>query len=127
MLGRAHQRLDAGEVTRAELIIDWCEALLAGGEVSAAAPAIAELGGFVAVSERLRAWHTCFAGQLSVLTDPQALRATAEAVAAAAEQLAAAGDDAGEAKAHSVHAAALGQTRSDRSKRDLILCDVDAG
>ena len=42
-----------------------------------------------------------------MLTDPQALRATADAVAAAADELAAAGDGAGEAKGHSVHAAAL--------------------
>jgi tetratricopeptide (TPR) repeat protein len=42
-----------------------------------------------------------------VLTDPQALRTTADAVAGAAEELAAAGDAAGEAKAHSVHALAL--------------------
>ena len=43
----------------------------------------------------------------AALTDPQALRATADAVAAAAEELASAGDAAGEAKAHSVHALAL--------------------
>ena len=42
-----------------------------------------------------------------MLTDPQALRATADAVAGAAETLAAAGDAAGEAKAHFVHALAL--------------------
>src|SRR6185369_7001991 len=59
--------------------------------------------------DRLRAWHTCFAGQLAVLTNPQALHATADAVAAAAEQLATLGDAAGEAKAHFVHATALGR------------------
>ena len=42
-----------------------------------------------------------------MLTDPQALHATADAVAAAADELAAAGDAAGEAKAHLVHALAL--------------------
>src|SRR5262249_11931175 len=56
---------------------------------------------------RLRAWHTCFAGERAALTDPQALRATADAVASAAEALASAGDSAGEAKAHFVHAIAL--------------------
>ena len=72
-----------------------------------AARALAELGRFTAGSERLRAWHACFAGELAVLIDPQALHATAEAVSAAAAALAAAGDVAGEAKAHSVHATAL--------------------
>jgi len=61
----------------------------------------------VGESPRLRAWHTCFAGELAVLTDPQALRATADTVAAAAETLAAADDAAGEAKAHFVLAMAL--------------------
>src|SRR6185369_11686344 len=60
-------------------------------------------------SPRLRAWHTCFAGQLTVLTAPEALRATSERVGAAARELAALGDAAGEAKAHQVHAQALGR------------------
>ncbi len=157
LLGRALDRLDASDPARAELALDWCEALLCAGEVGPAAKAIAELGRFIGEdaadqigapspthllsvgegrgegdarsvpspsgtltlpsptlskragedSGRLRAWHTCFIGQLAVLTDPQALHATADAVAAAAEELAAAGDTAGEAKAHSVHAAAL--------------------
>src|SRR5439155_3142347 len=77
------------------------------GDVGLAAGAIEELGRFTGNSERLRAWHTCFTGQLAALTDPQALRATVDAVAAAAEELASAGDAAGEAKAHSVHAFAL--------------------
>ena len=42
-----------------------------------------------------------------MLTDPQALRATTEAVAAAAGALATVGDAAGEAKGHFVHAMAL--------------------
>src|SRR5262245_12946204 len=107
LLGRALDRLDAADPARADLTLDWCEALLAAGDVGPAAPAIDELGRFAAESPRLRAWHTCFAGQRAALTDPQALRATADAVAAAAEALAAAGDAAGEAKAHSVHALAL--------------------
>jgi hypothetical protein len=107
LLGRALDRLDAADAARAELALDWCEALLAGGDVGPAAHAIAELGRFAGGAARLRAWHTCFAGQLAVLTDPQALRTTADAVAAAADELASAGDAAGEAKAHSVHALAL--------------------
>jgi class 3 adenylate cyclase len=107
LLGRALDRLDAADPGRADLALDWCEALLAAGDVGPAAGAVAELGRYIDGSDRLRAWHTCFTGQLAVLTDPQALRATADAVAAAAEELAAAGDAAGEAKAHSVHAGAL--------------------
>src|SRR5215468_2262051 len=110
LLGRAVARLDAADPARAELALDWCEALLAAGQVGPAADAIAELGRWISAdpaAERLRGWHTCFAAQRAVLTDPQALRATANTVAAAAETLAAAGDTAGEAKAHSVHAMAL--------------------
>src|SRR5262249_60815974 len=101
----------AAAPARAELAPDGCEALLAAGQVGPAAGAIAELGRWIdadpASPDRLRGWHTCFAAQRAVLTDPQALRATAHTVAAAAETLAAAGDTAGEAKAHSVHAMAL--------------------
>ena len=107
LLGRALERLEPESPARTELVLDRCEALLATGEVSAATPAVAELGRLASGSERLRAWHTCLAGQLAALTDPEALRATAEAAAAAAETLAAAGDAVGEAKAHSVHAGAL--------------------
>src|SRR5262249_56659878 len=81
----------------------------AAGEFGPAAGAIDELGRFIAGSDRLRAWHTCFAGQRAALTDPQSLRATVDAVTAAADALAAAGDAAGEAKAHSVLATALGR------------------
>jgi class 3 adenylate cyclase len=119
LLGRAIERLDLQDTARAELALDWCEALLAAGDVAAAAKAIDELDRWSSderratsderpeSSSRLRAWHTCFAGQLAVLTDPQALHGTAAAVAAAADALAAAGDGAGEAKAHLVHALAL--------------------
>jgi class 3 adenylate cyclase len=122
LLGRALDRLDAADPTRADLAIDWCEALLAAGDVTHATPAIDELARLCDLtannltpnnltpnhlSSRLRAWHTCFTGQLAVLTDPQALRTTSDAVAAAADALAAVGDAAGEAKGHFVHATAL--------------------
>ncbi len=107
LLGRALARLDADDGARADLALDWCEALLAAGDVGRAAAAIAELARFTSVSPRLRAWHTCFVGQLAVFIDPQALRATADAAAAAARVLADQGDAAGEAKAHAVHATAL--------------------
>jgi tetratricopeptide (TPR) repeat protein len=109
LLGRALDCLDAEDPARAELALDRCEALLAAGDVAPAARAVAELGRCAGASERLRAWQACFAGQLAVLSDPQALHASAEAVAAAGEALAAAGDAAGEAKAHSVHAQVLAQ------------------
>jgi class 3 adenylate cyclase/tetratricopeptide (TPR) repeat protein len=107
VLGRALDRLDESDPSRAELELDRCEALLAAGAVGPAAHAIDELRRFAGDSARLRAWHACFAGQRAVLTDPQALRATADAVAVAASDLASAGDPSGEAKAHSVHALAL--------------------
>ncbi|HVM96179.1 MAG TPA: hypothetical protein VMT89_07305, partial [Candidatus Acidoferrales bacterium] len=107
LLGRALECLDATDAQRADLALDWCEALLAAGDVAPAARALAELGRFADSSERLRAWHTCLAGQLAVLTSPQALRTTAAAVASAAIVLTSEGDAVGEAKAHSVHAIAL--------------------
>jgi hypothetical protein len=155
LLGRAVDRLDVDDAARADLALDWCEALLAAGDVGVAAKAIAELGRFIggaartpspthlSVEEgwgegtsggdapvapapgsltlpspalngragedsmRLSAWHTCFTGQLTVLTAPQKLQAAADAVADAAAALAKLGDAAGEAKAHSVHAQAL--------------------
>jgi class 3 adenylate cyclase/tetratricopeptide (TPR) repeat protein len=138
LLGRAIDRLDADAPARADLVLDWCEALLSAGDVVAAAKAIDELARFADASPplstagglgvtglgvtkeqrvapnpitpnplRLRAWHTCFAAQLTVLTAPQGLQGAADTVAAAAEQLAKLDDAAGEAKAHSVHAQAL--------------------
>ena len=123
LLGRAIDRLDADDPSRADLALDWCEALLAAGDVGRAACAIDELGHFVSGpptnnpttnhptphnrSSRLSAWHTCFTGQLTALTAPQELQTAADAVSAAAEGLATLGDAAGEAKAHSVRAQAL--------------------
>ncbi|MFT5444155.1 MAG: class 3 adenylate cyclase/tetratricopeptide (TPR) repeat protein, partial [Myxococcota bacterium] len=107
LLGRAVECLDPNDAARADLALDWCEALLSGGEVADAARAITELGRFSKDSERLGAWQACFGAQLSVLTQPEALQAAANTVAAAATKLTELGDAAGEAKAHSVHAQAL--------------------
>ncbi|HEY2388778.1 MAG TPA: nuclear transport factor 2 family protein [Candidatus Binatia bacterium] len=107
LCGRALDRLTPGAPERPDLVLDWCEALLAAGDVGPAADAIAELDRVAADAPRLRAWHTCFAGQLTVLTAPEALHVTSERVGAAARELAALGDAAGEAKAHFVHAQAL--------------------
>src|SRR5262249_9452252 len=106
LLGRAFERVDDTDPSRAELALDWCEALLAAGDVGPATRAVAELDRVAGDSARLRAWHACFIGQLTVLTDPQALRATTGALAAAADTLGSTGDAAGEAKALAVHATA---------------------
>jgi class 3 adenylate cyclase len=107
LLGRALRLLDADDTERADLSLDWCEAVLSAGDVDHAAAAIDELARWTADDLRLRAWHACFAGQYAVLTDPLTLSETAGAVATAAAQLETVGDDAGEAKAHFVHAQAL--------------------
>src|SRR5262249_4695094 len=44
LLGRAFHLLDAADPARADLALDWCEALLAAGDVSHAKAAIDELG-----------------------------------------------------------------------------------
>jgi class 3 adenylate cyclase len=95
------------DLERAELALDWCEALLADGDVAATPSALAEIARFSASSPRLTAWHACFAGQLAVLTEPLALPQTVERVATAAAQLSTLGDDAGEAKADAVLGSAL--------------------
>ncbi len=115
LCGRGGDRLVPDAPERADLVLDWCEALLAAGDVGPAADAIAELdrvagaasNSVASDSQRLRAWHTCFAGQLTVMTAPEALHATADRVGAAARELAMLEDAAGEAKAHFVHAQAL--------------------
>jgi class 3 adenylate cyclase/tetratricopeptide (TPR) repeat protein len=107
LLGRALDALDPAHVARADLALDWCEALLSAGDVAPAERAIHELGRFLEGSERLRAWHTCFRGQLAGLSHPESLHAAAGEVAAAAATLAGLSDAAGEAKAHAVHAGTL--------------------
>ncbi len=118
LLGRALERLDENDrggdgapaeeaERRAELCLDWCEALLAAGDVAGAARAIERLGRLVHDSDRLRAWHTCFLGHHTVLTAPRELSATVGLVAEAATTLASLDDAAGEAKGHFVHALGL--------------------
>ena len=121
LLGRAIGRLANDDPARAELALDWCEALLSAGDVVQTKTALAELGRFLAPPaagsttleeasasrRRLTAWHACFTGQLTVLTAPQGLEDAASSVSAAARELAAIGDSAGEAKGHFVHALAL--------------------
>jgi class 3 adenylate cyclase/ketosteroid isomerase-like protein len=107
LLGRAIDCLPTSAPDRADLVLDWCEAVLSAGDVGTAATAIGMLAQLSEGSERLRAWHTCFAGHLTTLTDPDGLQTTAPAVAAAAQELARLEDAAGEAKGHFVHAQAL--------------------
>ncbi|MBX3024108.1 AAA family ATPase [bacterium] len=80
LLGRASARLEDGDAARAGIALDWCEALLAAGDVGPAAAALAELERFADAAPRLRAWHTCLTGRLAVLAAPRALRSTADAV-----------------------------------------------
>jgi class 3 adenylate cyclase len=47
LLGRAVDRLDVDDAARADLALDWCEALLAAGDVGPAVKAIHELGRFI--------------------------------------------------------------------------------
>src|SRR5262249_34749251 len=81
LLGRAMARLDAAAPAPAELALDWCEALLAAGQVGPAADAIAELGRWLgaegAAAARPRGGHTCVPAQSAVLTSPPAPRAPA--------------------------------------------------
>ncbi|CAM3217535.1 BTAD domain-containing putative transcriptional regulator [Mycobacterium intermedium] len=91
----------------AQLLIARCEALLAAGDVTLAAGAVAQLQQTTFGSERLAAWATCFDGQLSMLVNPERLDDIEAAVRAAAERLTELDDAAGEAKAHTVRAACL--------------------
>ncbi|OBI56838.1 BTAD domain-containing putative transcriptional regulator [Mycobacterium sp. E787] len=91
----------------AELLVARCEALLAAGDVAAAAGAVSQLQGTTVDSARLAAWATCFDGQLSMLIHPERLDEAEAALSAAAAKLAELDDAAGEAKAHTVRAGCL--------------------
>jgi class 3 adenylate cyclase/ketosteroid isomerase-like protein/tetratricopeptide (TPR) repeat protein len=106
--GRALERLEDGHPMRAGVLLVRCEALLATGDMSAAAAAIEELE-LTADTPRLAAWATCFAGEYANLTDPARLHETEKRVMVAARELAELGDAAGAAKAHTVRATALAQ------------------
>ncbi|WKG04227.1 BTAD domain-containing putative transcriptional regulator [Mycolicibacterium sp. HK-90] len=95
------------EDQRTQLLVARCEALLAAGDVSSAAGAVAQLKAETHDSARLAAWATCFEGQLSMLIDPERLDEIESAVDAAAGTLAEFDDAAGEAKAHTVRAGCL--------------------
>ncbi len=91
----------------AALLIARCEALLAAGDVTSAAGAVAQLQEATRDSARLAAWATCFDGQLSMLIHPERLDEVETAVGSAAGKLAELDDAAGEAMAHTVRAGCL--------------------
>lgn len=91
----------------AELLVARCEALLAAGDVSSAAGAVAQLQSSTVESARLAAWATCFDGQLSMLIHPERLDEVEAALRVAAAKLAELDDAAGEATAHTVRAGCL--------------------
>ncbi len=92
-----------------ELLVARCEALLAAGDVASAAGAVTQLQEATRDSARIAAWAACYDGQLSMLVHPDRLDAVESTVGTAAETLAELGDAAGEAKAHTVRALALGR------------------
>ena len=101
LLGRALDRLDPTDAARAELALDWCEALLAAGDVGRAAQRDRRARPLQPPARSACAPGTP-ASAASSPCSPIRRRCTRrrEAVAAAAATLAAAGDGAGEAKAH---------------------------
>ncbi|MGV0850343.1 BTAD domain-containing putative transcriptional regulator [Mycolicibacterium phlei] len=94
---------------QAELLVARCEALLAAGDVGAAADAVAQLVSAAGGSERVAAWGACFDAELAMLTHPERLDEIEVALKGAADKLAQLEDAAGEAKAHTVRAACLGR------------------
>src|SRR5581483_3430800 len=83
--GRALDRLDR-ETTRADVLLVRCESLLATGDITRGAQAVAELERVAAGSPRLRAWATCYSGELANMTDPSRLRETEARVSLAADE-----------------------------------------
>ena len=102
LLGRA-VGLGPGD---AGLLRDRCEAVVSGGDVTAAEEAVAALAA-AARDDRDRALADVYGAQLAAQQTPEAVRDVAARATAAAATLAVHGDDAGVAKAESVHASAL--------------------
>ena len=123
LLGRAIDCLtDDDDI--AELLVDRCEALLSGGDVSAAIPVIDRLRSQADADDRLQGWVACFAAEVANRTSTASLADTAAQAGEAADRLAALGDLAGEAKAHAVRAdslARLGRIGECEAALDLAL------
>ncbi len=107
LAARALRCLPLDDPTRADVLLVRCDALLAMGEATAAADAVADLTRLSGLSPRLAAWCTCFTAQLTTMTDPSQLRDAERRVAAVASELERLGDTRGAAKAHTVHATTL--------------------
>jgi class 3 adenylate cyclase len=107
LAARTLRCLPFDDPTRADVLLVRCDALLAMGEATAAADAVAELARLSGRSPRLAAWCVCFDAQLTTMTDPSRLRDTEQRVAAIGEELDRLGDARGAAKAHTIHATTL--------------------
>ncbi len=118
---RALDRLEDTEpATRADLLLLGCEALLASGELTAAAELVDELRGLGAGSPRLAAWVDTYVAQLLDLAEPERLDEAEALVLAAAERFTDLGEPSGQAKAHLVHAGLMArQGRVAESEREL--------
>lgn len=106
---RALERLDFDNPDRAQILIVHCEALLAVGDLDAANDPIQELEHLaeVASDKRLKAWATCFEYEWRSLVVPSRLPELEERIGVAIDDLRSAGDQAGVAKAYTVHATVL--------------------
>ncbi len=147
LFGMALAALESTDVadddTVARLHLARCNALLAAGEVIAARSAVDALGRVKQGSPRLGAWHTTFAGELAVLSEPERLVEVVDGVGAAAETMREVDDLVGAAKARYVHALALerlgrigeaeraldaalaaARAAEDRSLADAVLAEV---
>lgn len=92
---------------RAELLQVACEAFLADGEVTAAAPLVDELE--TVANEALAPVAACFRCQFLVYTDPTRLREVDERLGGVIEEFIRRGDASGLAKAYRVRAGARGR------------------
>src|SRR5439155_2894707 len=99
-------RLPLDDSSRADVLLDRCESLLAIGDVAIGTQALNDLVANAA-DDRLRAWADCFGAELAILTGGERLSEIEQRAAAAATTLLALGDGAGTAKANAVRARAL--------------------
>jgi class 3 adenylate cyclase/tetratricopeptide (TPR) repeat protein len=125
LLERALSALDTGDRDRRiAILLDLAEALLSAGDTARGQPVVERLILLAQDDERLEAWATVFACQLSNLAGGEHVRETIGRVRRAAGALARLGDAAGEAKAFHVAAgahASLGQVAAAEVALDRAL------
>lgn len=124
LMGRAVACLPPDDTSRAELLVDRCEALLGLGEVAAGREALAELEAVSGGSPRLAAWTEAFAAEVASVSEPETLPEWVGRAAAAADRLDELGDPVGAAKSAAVHAsilARLGQVGACEAALDRAL------